>query len=159
MTEDNTRVLFQRCDELRAEHNSMYKRLADVDARVSSQERMTQQVMASIADHRAELKKEMAELKTELGRQVGEVLGVTQAIHKELKETREKHERELITVKERHDAVIDVVKADVADVRNKQSKTEGGIDMAKWLIEGLKVTAAGGSGALAAWLALNAPGV
>lgn len=158
MTADNDKVIFTRLDGLRDELNEQYKRVADVDARVASQERMMQQVMCTMADHRSEMKREMADLKTDLGRQVNEVLNVTQLIHRELKETREKHERELVTVRERHEAVIDVVKADVAHVKNQQAETNGGIKTARWLVETLKVTAVGGTTAVATWAALGTPG-
>lgn len=162
-TEDAIKTVFIRMDQLRDEINEHYKHLANVDARLSAQERTTLQVMASIADHRTELRREMADLKSGLMQHVGEVLAVVQAIRKELTDTREKHERELIQVKERHDAVIDVVKADVATVKTEQAQkngeTKGGQDMAKWLVEALKVLVVGGAGAGSTWLAMGSPGV
>jgi chromosome segregation ATPase len=83
-----TSTVFTRLDQQRDELNAHYKDLADIRARMGSQERLTGQLLTTISDNRAEHKSEMSELRRELSAAIAGLKGSVDELNKSYAEAR-----------------------------------------------------------------------
>jgi uncharacterized coiled-coil DUF342 family protein len=70
-----SKAVFNRLDQQRDELNAHYKYLADMRARIGSQDRLTAQLLTTIADNRSEHKAEMSEMRRELSAAIAGLKG------------------------------------------------------------------------------------